>query len=53
MQKTKPNYFNKKQKISIPRTNHRIRSLDVQVISSSGENLGILPIKKTVIKNNI
>ena len=48
MQKTKPNYFNKKQKISIPRTNHRIRSLDVQVISSSGENLGILPIKKAV-----
>ena len=48
MQKSKPYYFNRKPKISIPRTNHRIRSLDVQVISSSGENLGILPIKKAV-----
>ena len=48
MQKSKPNYFHRKPKISLPRTNHRIRSLDVQVISSSGENLGILPIKKAV-----
>ena len=32
----------------MPRTNHRIKSLDVQVINSSGENLGILPIKKAV-----
>ena len=48
MQKTKPNFFHRKPKISLPRTNHRIRSLDVQVISSAGENLGILPIKKAV-----
>ena len=48
MQKSKPNYFHRKQKISLPRTNHRIRSLDVQVISTSGENLGILPIKKAI-----
>ena len=48
MQKTKSNYFRRKPKIDIPRTNHRIRSLDVQVINSSGENLGILPIKKAV-----
>ncbi|MBH90561.1 MAG: translation initiation factor IF-3 [Candidatus Marinimicrobia bacterium] len=48
MQKSKPNYFHRKPKISLPRTNHRIRSLDVQVISTSGENLGILPIKKAI-----
>ncbi len=48
MQKIKPNYFRRKPKIEIPRTNHRIRSLDVQVISSEGENLGILPIKKAI-----
>ena len=48
MQKNKSNYFHRKPKISLPRTNHRIKSLDVQVISSAGENLGILPIKKAV-----
>ena len=44
----KPNYFQRRTKFQGPRTNHRIRSLDVQVINSSGENLGILPIKKAV-----
>ena len=48
MQKNKPYYFRRKPKIDIPRTNHRIRSLDVQVINSAGENLGTLPIKKAV-----
>ena len=48
MQKPRPYYFQRKSKIEIPRTNHRIRSLDVQVISSAGENLGILPTKKAV-----
>ena len=48
MQKRKSNYFYRKPKISLPRTNHRIRSLDVQVISSTGENLGVLPIKKAI-----
>ena len=48
MQKKKSNYFYRKPKISLPRTNHRIRSLDVQVISSDGENLGVLPIKKAI-----
>ena len=48
MQKNKPNYFRRKPKIDIPRINNRIRSLDVQVINSSGENLGILPIKKAI-----
>jgi len=44
----KSNYFYRKPKISLPRTNHRIKSLDVQVIDSNGENLGVLPIKKAV-----
>jgi len=48
VQKPRPYYFKRKPKIEIPRTNHRIRSLDVQVINSSGENLGILPTKKAV-----
>ena len=48
MYKSRTNYFQRKPKVEIPRTNHRIRSLDVQVISSTGENLGILPIKKAV-----
>jgi len=48
VQKRKSNYFYRKPKISLPRTNHRIRSLDVQVISSTGENLGVLPIKKAI-----
>jgi len=46
--KPRKNYFHRKPKIEIPRINHRIRSLDVQVISSGGENLGILPIKKAI-----
>ena len=48
MQKPKINYFRRKPKIDLPRTNHRIRSIDVQVINSAGENLGILPIKKAI-----
>jgi|TARA_B100001029_G_C14900749_1_gene360765 translation initiation factor IF-3 len=48
VQKPKSYFFRRKPKIDIPRTNNRIRSLDVQVIDSSGENLGILPIKKAI-----
>ena len=44
----KPNYFQRRTKFQGPRTNHRIKSLDVQVINSSGENLGTLPIKKAI-----
>ena len=47
MQKTRTNYF-QKRKFDGPRTNHRIRSLDVQVINSNGQNLGVLPIKKAI-----
>ncbi len=48
MQNIKKNYFQRRTKFEGPRTNHRIRSLDVQVISSNGENLGVLPIKKAI-----
>ena len=48
MQKPKKNFYNRKPKFHGPKTNERIRSLDVQVINSSGENLGILPIKKAI-----
>ena len=44
----KPNYFQRRTKFQGPRTNNRIKSLDVQVINSSGENLGVLPIKKAI-----
>ena len=48
MQKPRSNYFQRRTKFEGPRTNHRIRSLDVQVINSNGENLGVLPIKKAI-----
>ena len=44
----KPNYFQRRTKFQGPRTNHRIKSIDVQVINSNGENLGVLPIKKAI-----
>jgi len=46
--KPKKNFFNRRPKYHGPKTNERIRSLDVQVINSSGENLGVLPIKKAI-----
>ena len=48
MSNFKPNYFQRRSKPQAPKANERIRSLDVQVINSSGENLGILPIKKAI-----
>tara|TARA_B100000287_G_scaffold39354_1_gene35911 strand:- start:536 stop:1081 length:546 start_codon:yes stop_codon:yes gene_type:complete len=48
VQKPKKNFFNRRPKFQGPKTNERIRSLDVQVINSSGENLGVLPIKKAI-----
>ena len=48
MQKNRKNYFQNKRKFYGPRSNHWIKSLDVQVISSSGENLGVLPIKEAI-----
>ena len=44
----KQNYFQKRTKPKGPRTNFRIRALEVQVISSDGKNLGVLPIKEAI-----
>tara|TARA_B100000945_G_C20224548_1_gene522199 strand:- start:70 stop:615 length:546 start_codon:yes stop_codon:yes gene_type:complete len=48
VQKPRKNFFNRRPKYQGPRINDRIRSLDVQVINSEGENLGVLPIKKAI-----
>ena len=42
MQDYKKNYFQRRTKPSGPRTNNRINSPEVQVISSDGDNLGII-----------
>jgi len=44
----KPNYFQRRSKPQGPKANERIRALDVQVIGSDGNNLGILPLKKAI-----
>ena len=41
-------YFQKRNKIRGPKTNHRITSSEVQVIDSSGENLGILNVNEAI-----
>ena len=42
------NYFQRRTKPKGPRTNNRIRALEVQVISSDKKNLGIFPIKEAI-----
>ena len=42
------NYFQKRTRPKGPRVNERIRALEVQVISSDGQNLGTLAIKKAI-----
>ena len=42
------NYFQRRTKPKGPRTNDRIRALEVQVISSSKKNLGTFSIKEAV-----
>jgi len=44
----KPNYFQRRSKPQGPRANERIRALDVQVISSDGNNLGAMPLNKAI-----
>ena len=44
----KKNYFQYRTKPKGPRTNEKIRSLEVQVISSDGKNLGTLPTKEAI-----
>ena len=48
MSNFKPNYFQRRSKPQGLRANERIRALDVQVISSNGNNLGTLPLKKAI-----
>ena len=48
MSNFKPNYFQRRSKPQGPRAYERIRALDVQVISSNGNNLGTLPLKKAI-----
>ena len=42
------NYFQRRTKPKGPRTNDRIRALEVQVISSDKKNLGTLPIREAI-----
>ena len=44
----KQNYFQRRTKAKGPRTNDRIRALEVQVISSDKKNLGTFSIKEAV-----
>ncbi len=44
----KKNYFQKKNRPRLPRTNERIRAQEVQVIGNDGKNLGTLPIKEAI-----
>ena len=46
----KKNYFQRRTKDRGPRSNNRITSVDVQVISSDGENLGILNTSEAIKK---
>ena len=48
MPNPKPNYFQRRSKPQGPRANERIRALDVQVISSEGNNLGAMPLNKAI-----
>ena len=42
------NYFQRRTRPKGPKTNERIRALEVQVISSEGKNLGTLAIRKAI-----
>jgi len=44
----KQNYFQRRTKPRGPKTNERIRSSEVQVISSEGQNLGTLSTKEAI-----
>ena len=48
MSNFKPNYFQRRSKPQGPKSNERIRAIDVQVIGSDGNNLGILPLNKAI-----
>jgi len=44
----KKNYFHRRTRPRGPKTNERIRALEVQVISSDGKNLGTLAIQEAI-----
>ena len=48
MSNFKPNYFQRRSKPQGPRSNEKIRALDVQVIGSDGDNLGAMPLNKAI-----
>ncbi len=48
MSNFKPNYFQRRSKPQGPKSNERIRAIDVQVIGSDGNNIGILPLNKAI-----
>ena len=48
MAEFKQNYFQRRMKPRGPRANHRINYQEVQVIASSGENLGIMNTSKAI-----
>ena len=50
MPEIRKNYFQKRTKDRGPRSNNRITSPDVQVITSNGENLGILNLPDAIKK---
>ena len=50
MSNFKPNYFQRRSKPQGPKSNEKIRALDVQVIGSDGNNLGVFPLKKAIEK---
>jgi translation initiation factor IF-3 len=44
----KPNYFQRRSKPQGPKANERIKALDVQVIGSDGNNLGVIQLNKAI-----
>ena len=48
MAEFKPNYFQRKTKPRGPKANNRINSPEVQVIASTGENLGIISTNRAI-----
>ena len=46
----KQNYFQRRTKFKGPRSNYKITSPEVQVITSGGENLGVLSLNEAIAK---
>jgi translation initiation factor IF-3 len=44
----KPNFFQRRSKLQGPKANERIKALDVQVIGSEGNNLGVRQVKQAI-----